>query len=259
MKVTTSNNSELSTNKKIDNPPAGSDFDSSTADGLIPGGGSEKSDFANVLERVTRSHDESTNRQTQRGSDDHKKTNDSKPHDDDDKVGSEAYLAGKETPLTRESGAVTDTNTDIRPILHTADLDSIVKACHVQLAASGQHEVTLELSRSMLDGLRVKVSSDGAGRITADFLAANDGIKTLLDNRSNELIEQLRSRGINLAEFKSSVAADSNSRNDSGHQHQPTTSGERRAGRTEAVASLSEPESITDTEEGRATGATYRG
>jgi len=256
MKVT-SNNTELNSNKKIDNQPAGNDLDSATLDGLMPGAGSEKSDFAGVLERVTRSHNESATRQSERGSDEHNKTPDSKMRKDDD-VESEVYVAGKEHPLSRESVAVTDTNTDVRPILHTVDLDNIVTACRVQIAANGQQEVTLELSRSMFEGLRVKVSSDAAGRITADFLTANEGIKSFLDSRSTELIEQLRSRGINLAEFKSSVSTDANDRNDSRREQQQAMSGERSASRTEAVASLSESESITATEDGLATGATYR-
>jgi Flagellar hook-length control protein FliK len=255
MKVT-SNNTELNTGKKIDKQSPGNDLDSAAIDGLMSGG-SEKSDFAGVLDRVTRSHNESRNRQTERSSNDHNETRESKTREKD-KVEADAYATGTQGPLTRETVASDEVNTDTRPILHSADLDSIVTACRVQLAANGHQEVTLELSRSTLDGLRVKVSADAAGRITADFLAANDGIKSLLDNRSNELIEQLRSRGINLAEFKSSVSADANSGNDSRHEQQPTHRAERIPSGTAAVASLSESESITATEDGLANGATYR-
>jgi len=255
MKVTASNNTELNSNKKIDKQPAANDFDSEAVDGLAPGAGSEKSDFAGVLERVTRSHNESVSRQEERSSDGHKETHEAKTRDKD-KVETDAYLTSPDRPLTRETVASAETDIDSRPILHNVDLDNMVSACRVQLAANGQQEVTLDLSRSMLDGLRVKVSSDASGRITANFLAANDGIKSLLDSRSAELIEQLRSRGINLAEFKSSVAADSNGRNDSRRDEQPTRSGERITSGTEAVASLNESDSITATENGL--GATYR-
>jgi hypothetical protein len=256
MKVTTSNNTELNTNQKIDKQSAGGDFDSAAIDGLMPGA-SEKSDFAGVLERVTRSHNESQTRQAERNSDDHDETRQTKTQEKD-KVDADVYTPGTEPLLTREPVASTEVSTDTRPILHSIDLDSIVTACRVQLTANGQPEVTLELSRSMLEGLRVKVSADAAGRITADFLAANEGIKSLLDSRSSELIEQLRSRGINLAEFKSSVAADTNSRNDSRREQQSTTSGERSTSGTEAIGSRSESESITATEDGLAAGATYR-
>ena len=257
MKVTASNNTELNTNKKIDKQPAGSDFDSQAIDGLMPGAGPRRATSPASLKGslvLTMSH---RARQSERSSDDHNETRETKTREKD-KVETDVYTPGTEPPLTREPVAVTEVNTDTRPILHSVDLDSIVTACRVQLAANGQQEVTLELSRSMLEGLRVKVSADAAGRITADFLAANEGIKSLLDNRSTELIEQLRSRGINLAEFKSSVAADANDRNDSRGEQQPTTSSERSASGTEAVASLSESESITATEDGLATGATYR-
>lgn len=254
MKVT-SNNTELNPNKKIDNQPAGNNFDSAAIDGLAPG--SEKSDFAGVLERVTRSHNESKSREAERSPDERNETRESKGREKDN-VESDVSTAGAELPLTREPVASAEVKTDTHVILHSVDLDNIVTACHVQLAANGQQEITLELSRSMLDGLRVKVSADASGRITADFLAANEGIKSLLDNRSNELIEQLRSRGINLAEFKSSVAADANSRNDSGHNQPSTTSDESIASGTKAVASLSESESIASAEDGLATGATYR-
>ena len=108
----------------------------------------------------------------------------------------------------------------------------------------------------MLEGLRVKVSADGAGKITADFLAANEGIKALLDSRSSELIEQLRARGITVAEFKSSVTADANDRHDARREQQPA-SAERIAGKTEVVASAGETET-TINEDSLAAGATYR-
>ena len=254
MKVTGSTNTELNTNKKIDSQPAGQDFDSAAVDGLMPGA-SEKSDFAGVLDRVTRSHNESMSRQADRSSDDHNRTSESKTQEKD-KVEAEEFTTGTERPLMREPVAVTEANTDTRAILHSADLDSIVTACRVQLTANGQPVVTLELSRSMLEGLQVKLSADAAGRITADFLAANEGIKSLLDSRSAELIDQLRSRGISLAEFKSSVAADAHSGDDSHRDQQP--SGERRVSGTEAVAAPGESESITAREDGLAAGATYR-
>ena len=253
MKVTTSNNTELNTNKRIDKQSAGNEFDS--VDGAMPGA-SEKSDFAGVLERVTRSHNESLTRQAERTSDDHKENRETKTREKD-KVEADEYTPGTERPLTREPLASTEANNDTRPVLHSIDFESIVTACQVRLAANGQQEVTLELSRSMLEGLRVKVSADAAGRITADFLAANEGVKSLLDSRSTELIEQLRSRGINLAEFKTSVAADTHGGNDSHREQQPPTS-ERKVGGSEAVASLSDSESIAATEDGLATGATYR-
>jgi hypothetical protein len=256
MKVTSSNNPELNTNNKIDRQSAGNEFDAPAIDGLMPGATSEKSDFAGVLDKVTRSHNESTSRHAERSSDEEADTREFKTREKD-KLETDV-VAGTEQPLTRETVSTPEVNTDSRPVLHTADIDSIVTACHVQLATNGQQTVTLDLSRSMLDGLRVKISADASGRITADFLAANEGIKSLLDNRSSELLEQLRSRGINVAEFKSSVTADANDRSDSRREQQPTPGGERIADGIAAVASQAESEAVPGTEDTKSIGATYR-
>jgi len=255
MKVTPSNNPELTTSKKIDKQSAGYDLDAPTVDGLMPDSTSEKSDFAGVLEKVTRSHNQSTSRNAEQSPAGHTDTHKTRTREEDKLEA--GVMATNEQPLTREAVSSAEVNTESRAILTPVDLDSIVNACHVQLAANGQQTVTLELSRSMLEGLRVKISSDAGGRITADFLAANEGIKSLLDSRSSELIEQLRLRGVNVAEFKSSVAADANDRNDSRREQQPTARSERITGGTEAVASLNESEPDT-TDDGRAIGATYR-
>jgi len=257
MKVTPSNNTDLNASKKVDKQAAVNEFDSTGVDSLIPAA-SDKSDFAGVLERVTRSHNESSNRNAERNSDDGRAEPRESKTREKENVETDEYVAGAERSFTREPVAISEVRTDAPAILHNVDLDSIVTACHVQLAANGQQEVTLELSRSMLEGLRVKVSSDGAGRITADFFAANEGIKSLLDSRSAELIELLRSRGINLAEFKSSVATDANTSDDSRHEQGPTTRDQQNAGRINAAASLNESESISPTEDGLAAGATYR-
>ena len=245
MKITPDNNTEMKANRTIDSQSAGL----ASADGLIPP--PEKSDFASVLDRVTRSHNNAQDRSEDGKSATKSETRDTKKSEDDDKGADDVNVSVVERTLPREPVAVDEVNTN-RPILHSVDLDSIVTAYQVQLVGNGRTEVTLELSRSMLEGLRVKLTADGAGRITADFLAANEGIKTLLDGRSNELIEQLRSRGINLAEFRSSVAADTNSRNDS-QQQQPR--GEPGGG-INAVTSTNDSETTND--DSLAAGATYR-
>src|SRR5918999_26340 len=213
MKITPDNNTEMNANRKIDTQSAGNKLGQAGSDRLIADAVPEKSGFASVLDRVTRSHSNAPDRSEAGKSAANSETRDTKKSEDD-KVADDVNLTGAERTLPREPVVVDEVNTS-RPVLHSVDLNSIVTACQVQLAGNGHQEVTLELSRSMLDGLRVKLTSDGAGRITADFLAATEGIKVLLDGRSNELIEQLRARGINLAEFRSSVAADANSRNDS--------------------------------------------
>jgi flagellar hook-length control protein FliK len=258
MKVTSGSNAELSATKKLDKQPPTSRFDS-PAEGVTPGAVPEKSDFAGVLAKVTRSHRESQSHHPERNSADHGETHETRETKsrDEDRVDSDEVIApATDQVLTRETVSTQAINDDAVPILHSADVDSIVTACQVQIATNGRQEVTLELSHSMLEGLRVKVSADGAGRITADFLAANSEIKALLDSRSSDLIEQLRARGITVAEFKSSVAADANGRNDA-RREQPSARAERIAGRTEVVASPGEAEATND-EDGLAAGATYR-
>ncbi|HEX2272143.1 MAG TPA: flagellar hook-length control protein FliK, partial [Pyrinomonadaceae bacterium] len=240
-----------------DNQSAGNKLStaSASADSLITDAMQEKSTFASVLDRVTRSHDNARDRSENSKSTASSETRERKTSDDDNAT-DDVKLANVERTLPREPLSTNEVNTSSRPILHSIDLNSIVTAYQVQLVGNGQKEVTLELSRSMLEGLRVKLTSDGAGRITADFLAATEGIKALLDGRSQELIEQLRSRGINLAEFRSSVAADANSRNDS-QQKQSPAHGERIDGDIKEVASV-EPTSAEVAEDGLAAGATYR-
>ncbi len=250
MKIPPDNNSEA--NRRIDQQSAGNKPGLTGADGLIQA--PEKSAFASVLDRVTRSNNNAQGRSEDGKSASNSETRERKTSDDERVSDDDVNVANVERTLVREPVTSTEASTSSRPIVHSLDLNSIVTAYQVQLVGNGQKEVTLDLSRSMLDGLRVKLTSDGAGRITADFLAATDGIKSLLDGRSLELIEQLRSRGINLAEFRSSVAADANSRNDSQDRHS-ATSGERTNGEVEAVASLDEPEA---NEDGLAAGATYR-
>lgn len=95
-----------------------------------------------------------------------------------------------------------------RSILHIADIERIVSTVRTQTLAGGVREVTLELRRSVLDGLRVKISLDGGGRVAAEFIAASERVRAQLDARSSELAEILRSRGINLASLRTTVSAD---------------------------------------------------
>jgi hypothetical protein len=94
-----------------------------------------------------------------------------------------------------------------RSILHVADLERIVSAVRAQLVEGGRHVVTIELRRSALEGLKVKLSSDGAGRVTAEFIAASERVRSQIDARAPELAELLRGRGVNLAALRTSVDA----------------------------------------------------
>src|SRR5688572_29961568 len=111
MKVIGNNNSELNATKKVERPLAGSNSDGPAIDGLMPGASSEKSDFANVLERVTRSHNDSLNRPTERSSNDRNESRESKTADKE-KVEADVLLAGADRTLTREPLAATEAGSD---------------------------------------------------------------------------------------------------------------------------------------------------
>jgi hypothetical protein len=184
-------------------------------------GVSEKPSFANVLDRVTQSSKQSRNVHGE----EHSKTSDSTPQartksKEEEQRNTDGVVVSDRLP-TREPLATVDPSMDVHTILQTEDLAKIVAACRVENVA-GRPEVQLDLSHSVLDGLRVKVRVDSLGGVTTEFLAANEGVKNLLDSRSAELIALLRSRGINLVNFRSSLSAatdtgsDSSSRQDHG-------------------------------------------
>jgi hypothetical protein len=91
---------------------------------------------------------------------------------------------------------------EARPVLHGTDLERIVLAVHTQLVGGGRREVTLELSRSVLAGLRVRLRADAGGRISAEFVVGDEEVRTLLERRSQELTDLLGSRGIDLSTLK---------------------------------------------------------
>lgn len=100
-------------------------------------------------------------------------------------------------------------NMNVRQILHVADLERIVAAVRTKLLADNSREVTIQLHRSVLAGLRVKVSRDESGRVTAEFIVANEAMRTQIEGRTTELAELLRGRGVNLAHIKTSVGDES--------------------------------------------------
>ena len=55
-----------------------------------------------------------------------------------------------------------------------------------------------QLNRSVLKGLQVKITTGDAAQVQIEFLAANEKIRSQIENHSEELAEILRSRGVNL-------------------------------------------------------------
>lgn len=102
-----------------------------------------------------------------------------------------------------------------RSILHIADLERLISTIRTQSALGGKREIIIQLKRSILEGLQVKVTTDPAAKVQIEFLAANEKVKTEIEKHSDELAGILRGRGINLDTMKTTVRSDSQSGEDS--------------------------------------------
>jgi hypothetical protein len=162
----------------------------------------------------------------------------------------------------RELAPAADT-VPARSILHVADLERIVSAVRAQLVEGGRHVVTIELRRSVLEGLQVKLSADGAGRVTAEFIAASERVRSQIDARSSELADLLRGRGVNLASLRTSVETGGDTRGGGGdgrtsEEHARTVGGARAASPDASnVASVTTADAPDESPEGGAA-STYR-
>jgi hypothetical protein len=96
------------------------------------------------------------------------------------------------------------------------DLDSVVLT--IKNFPGHQPQAIIDLPHSVLQGLRVKLSEDSLGRINAEFLVRNEGIKARIEGRVPDLIELLRFRGVNLAALKTSVSTEFSSSNPDSRQ-----------------------------------------
>jgi len=92
-----------------------------------------------------------------------------------------------------------------RSILHIADLERLVSTVRTQINAGGRREIVLQLKRSVLDGLQVKITTDSAARVAVEFIAANETARAQIAGHSQELAEILRGRGINLGSLTASL------------------------------------------------------
>ena len=117
-----------------------------------------------------------------------------------------------------------------RSILHIADLERLVSTVRTQTALGGKREITLQLKRSVLDGLEIKITTGADAKVHLEFLAANEAVRAQVEKHSEELAGILRGRGVNLETMKTSSKSDS-SRDDA--QHEQTIES---AGRTQTAA-----------------------
>lgn len=197
---------------------------STTSDGASSSAlaGGERRSFASVLEEVSRHEREQPEGEEDADTDRQESKSTSKAsgqrvgreeeeRDSDNSSGGQRGFGEARGGSFRELLATPDA-TSARAILNLADLERIVAAVRLQAsAATNRREVVIELRRSVLEGLRVKLSTDAEGRVTAELIAASERVRSQLDARSGELAELMRSRGINLAALRTSTSADTSS------------------------------------------------
>lgn len=96
-----------------------------------------------------------------------------------------------------------------RSILHIADLERMISAIRAQAKPGGKREIYLELKRSALEGLRVKISTDAARQVRIEFLARSEAIRSQIENHAEDLRDILRGRGISLQSLRAVIDSDS--------------------------------------------------
>lgn len=210
-------------------------------------------DFASVLEDVTRAaeHDDNESGEGERQD---AKTSAHAEREREAKRREDRHDGGTGGGGFEQRGQVRDAghNSEAAParaILHIADLERIVAAVRTQLLASGRQEVTLELHRSVLEGLRVRLTTDGQGRVNAEFIAASEKVRAQLDARAADLNDLLRGRGVELASLRTTVGADANQTATGDGRHQaPDNSPRVVSGRDEAHASSAAAEDASQDE-----------
>lgn len=240
------------------------------ADEFVEGGGAAERDFASVFDEVVsraerrdeEAHDEGdrrVSRETERAEHDGSSRRREEREGGSNQTGADARGGGFESRAgLREVSAVGE-STSARAILHVADLERIVSAVRAQLVEGGRHVVTIELRRSVLEGLKVKLSVDGGRAVTAEFIAASERVRSQIDARAGELAELLRGRGVNLAALRTGVETGANAAGGEGHgrrEELSQTVGQARAASTDATNATQTGERSEEVDGGAAN--TYR-
>lgn len=139
--------------------------------------------------------------------------------------------------------AVTETQT-VSPIIQPQMIDQIVQEVRIGINAMGAAEFQFDLKSDVLDGLKLKISTQD-GKVTASFIAENVHVKETIDQGAQELIQALQQRGLEIAEIQVSVGADTSGRQQQ-QQHereQPSWNGQSLKVQESSVG-LDSPEAI---------------
>lgn len=187
-------------------------------------------DFASVLEDVTRAAERDDNEGGEADERQDAKTSTHAERERESKRREDRHDGGTGGGGFEQRGQVREASqggesAPARAILHIADLERIVAAVRTQLHPGGRQEVTLELHRSVLEGLRVRLTTDAQGRVNAEFIAATEKVRAQLDARAPELSALLRGRGVELASLHTTVGANGNqTASGEGGRHTPPDS-----------------------------------
>ncbi len=91
-----------------------------------------------------------------------------------------------------------------RLILHTVDLERIVSSMQTLRNKQGA-EITLNLVKSIFEGLQIKISVVSGEGLVVDFLAKNEKIKKHLEANKDDLFRLLKSKGIKVKKIRAIV------------------------------------------------------
>lgn len=216
---------------------------SDEADEMVEGGGAAERDFASVFDEVVaraerrdeEAHEQSdrrVSRESERAEHDGSARRREEREGGSNQTGGDGRGGGFDTRSSLRDVSAIGEATSARAILHVADLERIVSAVRAQLVEGGRQVVTIELRRSVLEGLKVKLSADGGGRVTAEFIAASERVRSQIDARAGELAELLRGRGVNLAALRTGVETGAGGEGNSQREELSQTVSQTRAAST---------------------------
>lgn len=191
-----------------------------------------KKDFASILKSTSVNEDTKQTERKSKESEDNKKTG--KPTDESKSVSDnkeslrknnseDSQESDKDSNFENNKGIgnlllFSQSNTNeinipsARAILHIADLERIISSIRSQNAVNGK-QITISLKQSVLQGLELKLFIGKDKSVSAEFIAANENIKSQLNAKADELAGILRDRGIKLTSLKMSLSSDSNDQN----------------------------------------------
>lgn len=105
------------------------------------------------------------------------------------------------------TNCLTSTDHAHRSILHVVDFERIVASLRTQTTPDSKL-VVINLRHSVFEGLKLHVSFQEGKGLSAEFIALNDGIKSIIDANSDDLLRMFADRGISLKSLSVSVGSE---------------------------------------------------